>query len=69
MEYDTSKIWKLINEVEKMRIKLACLKSTEKSSKRLGRVGFLGLSGEEVDLVKYRQKNLEDLEEKVRMQQ
>lgn len=48
---------------------LAHLKSTQKTSQRFGRVGFLGIFGPKVDLVEYYGKKLEDIEDNVRSQQ
>lgn len=68
MVYHTSKVWKIINEADKIYRRLDYLKSTEQSSQRFGRVGFLCF-GRKVDLVEYYEKKLEDLEDKARRQQ
>ncbi|KAK9054011.1 hypothetical protein SSX86_025086 [Deinandra increscens subsp. villosa] len=69
MVYHTTKIQKLISEADKVSRRLAHLRSTQVTSQRFGRVGFLGLFGPKVDLVEYYEKKLEDLEDKVRVQQ
>ncbi|KVH92721.1 CSC1-like protein HYP1 isoform X2 [Cynara cardunculus var. scolymus] len=69
MVYHTTKIQKLISDAEKVHRKLALLKSTQPTSKRFGRVGFLGIFGPKVDLLEYYEKKLEELEDNVRMQQ
>ncbi|KAL4581797.1 hypothetical protein LXL04_006325 [Taraxacum kok-saghyz] len=69
MVYNTSKIWKLILDAKEIYERLSNLKSTKKRSQRYGRVGFFGLCGPKVDLVEYYEKELEDLEDKVRMEQ
>ncbi|KAI3768554.1 hypothetical protein L2E82_19339 [Cichorium intybus] len=69
MLYNTSKIWKIVHDAEKIYEKLAILKSTKESSQRFGRVGFLGLCGPKVDLVEYYEKKLEDLEVETKIQQ
>ncbi|KAI3500731.1 hypothetical protein L1887_36556 [Cichorium endivia] len=69
MLYNTSKIWKIIHDAEKIYEKLAILKSTKESSQRFGRVGLLGLCGPKVDLVEYYEKKLEDLEVEAKIQQ
>ncbi|KAL4581798.1 hypothetical protein LXL04_006326 [Taraxacum kok-saghyz] len=69
MVYHTSKIWKIMNEADKICKRLAYLKSTKERSQRFGRVGFLGICGPKVDLVEYYERKLDDLEEKARLQQ
>lgn len=69
MIYNTSKIWKLLDDAEKIYRKLVSLKSTKQSSQRYGRVGCLGLFGPKVDLVEYYEKELEVLEDEARKQQ
>ncbi|KAI3784866.1 hypothetical protein L1987_43973 [Smallanthus sonchifolius] len=69
MVYHTTKIQKLISDADKVNRRLAFLRSTQKTSQRFGRVGFLGLFGPKVDLVEYYEKKLEDLEDNVRTQQ
>ncbi|KAI3726129.1 hypothetical protein L1987_65926 [Smallanthus sonchifolius] len=69
MVYHTTKIQKLVSDADKVNRRLAFLRSTQKTSQRFGRVGFLGLFGPKVDLVEYYEKKLEDLEDNVRTQQ
>ncbi|KAI7757545.1 hypothetical protein M8C21_032784 [Ambrosia artemisiifolia] len=69
MVYHTTKIQKLISDADKVNRRLAYLKSTQKTSQRFGRVGFLGLCRPKVDLVDYYEKKLEDLEDNARAQQ
>ncbi|KAJ0535581.1 putative calcium-dependent channel, 7TM region phosphate [Helianthus annuus] len=69
MVYHTTKIQKLISEADKVSRRLAYLKSTQKTSQRYGRVGFLGLFRPKIDLVEYYEKKLEELEDNARTQQ
>ncbi|XP_076931258.1 hyperosmolality-gated Ca2+ permeable channel 2.3-like [Bidens hawaiensis] len=69
MVYHTTKIQKLIGDADKVNRKLAYLKSTQNTSQRFGRVGFLGLFRPKVDLVEYYEKKLEDLENNARKRQ
>ncbi|MFS7897405.1 putative calcium-dependent channel, 7TM region phosphate [Helianthus anomalus] len=69
MVYHTTKIQKLISEADKVSRRLAYLKSTQKTSQRYGRVGFLGIFRPKIDLVEYYEKKLEELEDNARTQQ
>ncbi|KAK9067206.1 hypothetical protein SSX86_014532 [Deinandra increscens subsp. villosa] len=69
MVYHTTKIKKLISDAEKVSRRLAHLKSLQKTSQRFGRVGFFWFFGPKIDLVKYYEKKLEDLEDNVRAHQ
>ncbi|KAK9272214.1 hypothetical protein L1049_002585 [Liquidambar formosana] len=65
----TSRLQGLIGDAEKLYRRLADLKSKNHAQQRFRRDGFLGLFGRRVGLLDHYEKQLEDLEDNVRMEQ
>ncbi|XP_030469454.2 CSC1-like protein HYP1 isoform X1 [Syzygium oleosum] len=65
----TSKLRSLISNADKLYEKLTRVKSNKDTPRRFKRDGPLGLFGRQVDLADHDEKKLEDLEERVRIEQ
>ncbi|XP_058226297.1 CSC1-like protein HYP1 [Rhododendron vialii] len=65
----TGKLQRLLSDADKWYKRLVKLKATNRTHKRSGRDGFLGLFGRKVDLLDHYGKKLQDKEDNVRMEQ